>query len=220
MNSRCYPENPHLDIAIDWSVVEDIYFDPKSFLAMLESLGGEIHVLARDWENKASKDELSDLEEGLRDIKGLTDMDVTFSLPSEGDWTEAEVVELEDISQGCWEVDANTQDPFLYWWPSEYGEHWATLTSEQKKWSRKWKSFINEFNENFKKWSAKHGGVYKLLDDIDAIEELKILMPGLLSCVPWHFLAKQVWEPSPDFSKEAWEKLVAPARKRLKELLA
>jgi hypothetical protein len=219
MNSVCYPTNPHYELDMEWSHVKQMYFDHEKFNTMLNKLGGNIHVIARDWENMGSVEGLSSHENGGFEIKAFLKHAGDFKLPSEANWSNADVLKIEHINFGSWEVDAHVDDPFIYWWPSEYHSHWQTLNDEQKKWAKRWQGFIKEFNEDFKVWSDKHGGIKNLLNNETSKQHVKDLLPGLMSCIPWHFLAKQLWEPSPEFSKEAWEKIVLPSREKLKSLL-
>lgn len=221
MNSMCYKTSPHSKLVSTWANVHDLYFDEKKLEEMLLTLGGECHVIARDWENMGSQIGLSPYKDikGAKEILSFTKLYENFRLPSEVAWENVKKIKITDISSGSWEIASTVDDPFVYWWPSEYGEHWNSLTHEQREWALKWQDFLNNFNSMFDKWIGRHGGIDDVLENADLKSEVKTLLPGLMSCIPWHFLANQLWDPSPEFSKEAWEKVVLPSKEKLESLL-
>lgn len=220
MNAHDYKEKPgYLPENAEWERVRELHVSSDKFQHAIDSLGGDIHIIARDWENKGSREGLRSMEKGGMDLKSLLEIDAQFLTPSEADWKNAQVIDLEHIKNASWEVDAPHEDPFMYWWPDNQGAHWGTLNPEQRMWALKWQNFLNEFNDNFSEWSKKKGGIKNILADRKQREIIKSLMPALMSCIPWHFLSKQMWEPSPEFSKVAWEKIVVPRSERLKDML-
>ncbi|MEA3485080.1 MAG: hypothetical protein U9R03_00030, partial [Candidatus Aerophobetes bacterium] len=215
MNAEYYPQKPsYAPENIDWPTAQKMVYDGEKFGKILQTLGGDEHVLARDWENKGSKDGLFQVNDGT-DVKGLVELEADFYLPSETDWSKAETISIEEIKPGSWEVGAPENDPFLYWRPNKKGEKWKSLTKEQKEWVGKWNTLVEEFDQKFQEEIAKRGGVKKALEGQDFKNKLKKALPALLSCVPWHFTAKPEWGPDPGFSKSAWEKIVQPSLQNL-----
>lgn len=220
MNVSCYPRRPdYFPEHLDWDILKELHFDSTKFTYALKATGGNLHVLARDWENKGSQDGLLKMQNGGLDLKSMLETDALFLTPSETKWQDTEIIDLSDIKDATWEIDAPHNDPFMYWWPDNQGVHWNSLNDNQKSWAIKWQQFLNNFNEKFSQWVNQHGGIDNMLDDVNKKEEIKSLLPALMSCIPWHFLVKQMWEPDPGFSEQAWEKIVIPRIKKLDLLL-
>lgn len=219
MNAYYYPEKPsYVTDSVDWPTAQNMVYNGDDFKIVLQQLGGDIHVLARDWENKGSADGLVDFESGGKDVKGLVDLDAEFKLISEADWSKCKTISIEDIKNGSWECDAPHDDPYLYWKPNKTGDAWARISKENREWSIKWENMIENYNNKFKKVVEKHGGVENIIKDKDISTRVKGSFNALMSCVPWHFLAKDAYDPDPGFSKRAWENIVIPGCKTLEEL--
>lgn len=216
MNAEYYPEKPpYVPDSVSWSVAQKMVYDGEKFFKILQTLGGNVHVLARDWENKGSKDGLAPIDKEGMDVKGLVELKAEFKLPSDVDWSNAELVKIEDVQPGSWETDAPEDDPFLYWWPNEESDRWKSLSKDKKAWVLRWKNLVNDYNKSFKEKVEAAGGVNELLESEGEKEKLRNSLPTLMSCIPWHFLAKPEWYPDPGFSKLAWENIILPAVQQL-----
>ena len=47
---------------------------------------------------------------------------------------------------------------------------------------------------------------------------LKQTLPGLHSCIGWHYFAKRSWKPDYQYSQAALKNIVLPSLKKLKKL--
>lgn len=217
MNTMFYQENPHPEVLqMSWDEIKMIYESDEMFTKMLNKLGGDLHVLARDWENSGSVKGLEKIIGGGLELDEVVDLKASHLLPSKGNWDDAEEYEIDDIKPGSWEVAASNDDPYVYWLPKQDGYFWQSLSEEERQWAQQWERFINRFNDGFSKWLEKRGGVEGVMADESLKEEAKDMLTGLASCVPWHFLANKKWKPDPGFSRVAWEKLSVPAEIKLK----
>jgi len=220
MNAYYYPKKPSYVLdSVDWPTAQNMVYSGDNFKKVLQQLGGNFHVLARDWENKGSADGLADFGSGGKDVKGLVDLDAEFKLISEVDWSQCKTVNIEKIHDGSWECDAPQDDPYLYWKPNKAGDVWKKAPKENREWSLKWENMIDNYNNKFKKVVVKHGGIENIIKDKNLSVRVKTSFTALISCVPWHFLAKDAYDPDPGFSKRAWEKIVVPSINILEELV-
>jgi len=215
LNAEYYPQKPSYVLkSLNWSIAQKMVYNGEKFFEVLQTLGGNSHVLVRDWENKGSKDGLVSINAKGLDIKGLVELGAEFKLPSEVGWSKARLININEMKPGSWEVDAPEDDPFLYWWPNERSERWQNLDSERKNWVLKWESLIKDYNKKFSMVAEKAGGIEKSLENKIVKEKIKGSLPALMSCIPWHFLAKPEWKPDPGFSELAWKNIVVPAKEQ------
>ena len=219
MNAYYYPTTPlYVPNSVNWSSAQNMVHNGSDFKRVLQQLGGDVHVLARDWENKGSADGLSEYEQGGTEIKGLLELDADIKLLSSIDWDKSKTINISEIKDASWECDAPRDDPYLYWKPNKTGEVWKNASNENREWVLKWEAMIEDYNNKFSTVVSNNGGVKNILKDERLTTSIKNSFSALMSCVPWHFLAKDTFDPNPSFSKEAWEKIVIPSIKILEKL--
>jgi hypothetical protein len=218
MNAMFYDENPHPQVVrTAWDDVKNIYEDGETFSQVFHEIDPELNILARDWENSGSVEVLTATSGGGLEIGGYLSMEAEFRLPSEGDWEQAILYNVEDILPGSWEVAASNNDPYIYWQPKKDTKNWQKLSDEEKDWTLQWVDYIQEYNALFDKYLETRGGMRGVLSNEMNKKELKEILPGLLSCVPWHYLANELWGPDRRVSHDAWQALCLPTINKLKE---
>ena len=220
MNASYYSQKPsYVPDYVTWPDAQNMIHNGSDFKKVLQQLGGDSHVLARDWENKGSVDGLADFEPGGKEVKGLLDLQAEFKLVSEVNWSECETVNIDEIKDASWECDTPQDNPYPYWKPNKDGVDWKKASEESKMWASKWEDMVDDYNNKFKTVVDKNGGVKNIIKDDNLTTKIKGSFSALISCIPWHFLAKDEYSPDPGFSKEAWEKIVVPSINILEELV-
>jgi len=220
MNACDYPKKPsYVPKSVDWAAAQNMVYSGNDFEKVLQQLGGDFHVVVRDWEKMGTLYGKTKYEQGGYEMKGLLELDTNFKLISEMDWAGCKTVSIDKILNGSWECDAPQDDPYLYWKSNKAGDTWARISKENKDWVLKWENMIDNYNNKFKKVVEKHGGVENIIKDKDLSAKIKDSFTALLSCVPWHFLTKDEYRPDPGFSKMVWEKMVVPSLSTLEDLV-
>ena len=189
MNAAYYPQKPpYVPEAVDWSVAQRMVYSGENFRQFLTALGGEIHILMRDWENKGSLDGLTDVGEGAEELKGLLELkEFDFRLPSEVDWNQVAEISITEIKPGSWEPDASPSNPYPYWSP----------TDSKLEVIKRWKEFINLYAQEFETGKLPLESTIALASDL-----------------PWHVLAKKEWGGDPGFALRFGQGVVLPKLKK------
>ncbi len=190
MNAEHYPQKPsYVPEAVDWSVAQKMVYSGESFREILTALGGETHILMRDWENKGSVDGLTDVGENAKELKGLLELEeVDFRLPSEVDWNQATEISITDIKPGSWEPDATPEEPYPYWSPADTDLEVI----------KRWQEFINLYCQKFEAGKLP-------LESSVAIE----------SGLSWHILARKEWGGDPGCVLRFEQEVVLPELKKI-----
>ncbi len=219
MNAIFYEHNPYKDITIDWDDIQNIYTEKGRFYRLLQEINTpDPVILTRDWENAGSVKGLIPTDNGGLEHLSLMDNSFTFKLPSEASWDNAETIDIKDIVPGCWETDASPNNPYIYWRPNKESDYWKNIPLIKQIWVNKWNEYIDEFNDRFSVFIGKNGGIDTIVNDSKLSNDTKQMIAGLLSCVPWHFLANPQWGPDQSFSMAAWENICKPSREMLLNL--
>ena len=185
MNAEYYPKRPpYVPEAIDWSVAQKMVYSGEDFREILQTLGGQTHILMRDWENKGSLDGLTDVGDGAKELKGLLELrEVDFKLPSEVDWNQTAEISITEIKPGSWEPDASPSNPYPYWSPADSNPEVI----------KRWKEFINLYAQEFERGKLPLESTIALASDL-----------------PWHVLAKKEWGGDPGFALRFGQRVVMP----------
>ncbi len=226
MNAEDYKGRPkyikrpkYLPRDLVWAQIRRAVHSSKIFLYVLNYLNKDRFVLMRDWENAGSK-------KGLRKIDNYKEIgnflklktQIDFRLPSQFDWKKAEVIPIAKIKPCSWDMESKPNDPFPWWQPNKHGRVWRKHKALRRKKMIEWHELIKEFDEIFQQKVKKYGGIERMLKNKELKDLLKQTLPGLHSCIGWHYFAKRSWKPDYQYSQAALKNIVLPSLKKLKKL--
>lgn len=187
MNAEDYKDKPeYAPKELDWEAALQAIHSGKDFEKLLKEINAsEDAVLARDLENAGSKYGLVELEEGVKEVKGLKEAKLDFALSSQIDWEKTPMVKIGEINASSWEPYARESDPYPYWVLAHPPQALERVI-------KAWGVFIEAFNRSYRPDFPKES------------------LTTLASDVPWHFLGREEWHPNPRHSAEFTEKAILP----------
>ena len=147
-------------------------------------------ILMRDWENAGSRKALIN---GEINVFSQLKHKLSFSLISQINWDKARVVPISQILPSSWEVASSSIDPFPWWQPSEHGKIWQQRTELKKTKVIEWQDLIKKFDIIFQNKIKQYGDIYNALKHQGFKNTCVQALPGVHSCVGWHYLAKRSW---------------------------
>lgn len=224
MNAEDYQSRPkyvrrpnHLPKELVWARVRRTVHSVKVFLEVLDFLKKDILVLMRDWENAGSKKGLR-RQEDYKDIGNFLKLrhKIDFRLPSQFDWSKADVFPVCKILPASWDMDSTPKDPYPWWQPNNHGKIWKKRKPLRRRRIVEWQELIIEFDQAFQKKIKHMGGLEKTLKNKKPRQLLKDTFPALHSCIGWHYFAKRAWKPYYQYSRQALENIVLPAIEKIK----
>ena len=216
MNAIVYKRPDYVPQKVDWSKAKVSMRNGKYFTEVVDLIDPtDRHILVRDWENGESRDALIQIG-NKKEVKAFMEVkdSVEFKLFRENEDFDIQI-KIEDIKPACWEPVSTKEDPFPYWTP-------VTVTEAKKEIVNCWLGILGLYDNIFQeiilcKTSAEPGCLNKNLDlvdeafrDVKFLEIFKQTSPALLSCLPWHILAREEWERFPEFPVQLIEFLVRP----------
>jgi hypothetical protein len=216
MNSVVYEKPDYVPRALDWDKSRDSMKDSEAFKYVLHTLDDDVeHVLVRDWENGESREALRDTG-GMADVGAMLDSsDIRYRLLSEqGQYTLQ--VDVGEVRPSCWEPTSTDGNPYPYWTPSGV-RGWRRTVVDC------WLKIIAIYETGFKAAVESEVGGFGCDEVDEALGNHKFMTmfketcPCLLSCLPWHLLAREEWERFPDFPGKLLEKIVLPETTKLLE---
>jgi hypothetical protein len=209
MNSVVYSKPPYVPAALDWKRSTTAMRSCGDFRYVLNALDdGVEHVIVRDWENGESRDALRE-KDGYADVAAMLDChEASYRLLSEhGSFSMRH--DIGEVAPSSWEPMSSRDDPYPYWtpagasgWKARVVDHWLELL----------RLYEAGFEAALRSLSGAEG--------LDAVDEafrnrrfhsmFRRTSPALLSCLPWHLLARDEWEKFPDFPRHLLERVVLP----------
>ena len=238
MNAEDYKGRPkyvrrpkYLPKDLVWAQVRRAVHSPKIFLYVLNYLNKDRFVLMRDWENAGSKKGLRKAD-NCKEIGNFLKLKtqtrptrfatrsgrVDFRLPSQFSWQKAEIIPIAKINPCSWDTESKLNDPFPWWQPNKHGRVWRKHKALRRKKMIEWQELIKEFDKIFQQKVKKYGGIERMFKNKELKDLLKQTLPGLHSCIGWHYFAKRSWKPDYQYSQAALKNIVLPGLEKLKKL--
>jgi hypothetical protein len=207
MNSIVYDKPDYVPERLDWKRGTKSMRNAEDFRYTLEILDGHgPHLIVRDWENGGSRDALR-MDGKNADVAAMLDSDAEFRLISEADYSHSK--SIKDVVPSCWEPMSCSDDPYPYWMPTKSGG-WKCRAADY------WLRLLSIYETGFRQAVATESGGTGL-DAVDAalgnkkfLHLFKRTSPALLSCLPWHLMAREEWERFPDFPEKLLDNVVIP----------
>jgi len=206
MNAVVYKKPDYVPKRVNWVLAMRSMRDKEAFLSLMKSIEPKSpSILMRDWENAESRDALVEVGYG-KDIKAMLEIPEMFSLF--GSEKAEKDVDLRKVRPATWEPCSTRENPFPYWLPT-------AQIKKKMEFGLKWKAWLNLYDEAFHTLLASKDlegiqGAKELLKDKETVRVLKHTFPVLLSCFPWHIMARPEWESFPEFPKQLLHKVLKP----------
>jgi hypothetical protein len=216
MNSVVYEKPDYVPDELNWERSLKSMRSGSEYKYVIETLDNQTpHVVVRDWENGESRNALKETD-GTADVAAMLEAeDVEYRLLSEHEESSLHV-SINEVSPSCWEPASTRDNPYPYWTPTDAAgwrqkivDHWLEIL----------RIYENAFNTILETETGCLG--FNAVDDALKNKRFHRLFketsPTLLSCLPWHLLAREEWERFPEFPRQLLEKIVKPEATRLLE---
>lgn len=227
MNSVSYAKRPaYVPSRVKWKYHSSFMKDPHALEEVLGIVDGKNpHIVMRDWENAESRDALFNVMPQAMDIMAFANAkwrhDAEFSMPASADYSDT--IKISDIKLSSWEPMATQANPLPYWDPA--GSALKKLDKHRKAMIDGWKRIYAMHDSLFRqivlhatsipaekarkmKLDARLALVDKALSAPDVKQAYLDTAMALISCTPWHLLARPEWEHSDSFPKRAMHKMI------------
>jgi peptidoglycan/xylan/chitin deacetylase (PgdA/CDA1 family) len=226
MNAVSYKQRPKYLKSVSWKYTKSFMREPqqlKKVLASVDRTKDYNHIILRDWENGESKDALFALNENSMDVQAFIEGNwrhsYTFRRLSEAE--AKKTIPLDKVKLSCWEPMAKPANPLPYWEPR--GTAFKMLSKKTRELITGWKKIYSIYDDTFVQivrrntGTTRNLGLKQRLDMADkAMKDRKVnnifrqTSMALISCIPWHIMAKEEWSHDAAFSYRAMHRMVKP----------
>lgn len=227
MNSASYAKRPsYVPSRVKWKYNSSFMRDPHALENMLGIVDGKNeHIVMRDWENAESREALFNVSPQAKDIMAFVNAnwrhDAEFKLPTGAEY--GKTVKIADVKLSSWEPAATQSNPLPYWDPA--GTALKKLDKHRAAMVQGWKRIYSLHDSLFRLIVLHETGLsgrknpkmtlnarLRLVDKAFQNPQVKQTYldtaMALISCTPWHILARPEWEHSSNFSLKAMHSMI------------